>query len=129
VRDPLFFLLHANIDRLWARWQVEKGRFDSSSEDAYSPQGSSDARNCVALGQAADDTMWPWNGATRPADRCRPPTAPGGAFPAAPGLLVPPQQPRPRDLIDYRTSPASLGGAGFSYDDVPFDRPPPKASS
>lgn len=122
VLDPLFFLLHANIDRLWARWQIEKKQFDPGSADAYSPQGSSDARNCRALGQAADDTMWPWNEATRPTDPCRPPTAPGGAFPAlAPGLFVPPQQPRPRDLIDYRTSTASLGGAGFSYNDVPFN--------
>jgi tyrosinase len=128
VRDPLFFLLHANVDRLWALWQVEKGRFDPSSVLAYWPQGSS--TSCGALGHAADDTMWPWNGATHPADPCRPPTAPGGAFPAlAPGLFVPPQQPRPRDLIDYRTSPASPGGTGFSYADVPFNPPPPKASS
>ena len=21
VRDPLFFMLHANVDRLWAKWQ------------------------------------------------------------------------------------------------------------
>ena len=27
-RDPLFFLLHCNVDRLWAKWQRQNGRFD-----------------------------------------------------------------------------------------------------
>ena len=27
VRDPLFFLLHCNVDRLWAKWQRQNGRF------------------------------------------------------------------------------------------------------
>src|SRR5262249_51647375 len=28
AKDPLFFLLHANVDRLWAKWQRRFGRFD-----------------------------------------------------------------------------------------------------
>jgi len=121
VQDPLFFLLHANIDRLWAWWQVEKDRLNPASEESYSLQGSTAAGNCSTLGQAALDTMWPWNGATRPTDRCRPATAPGGVFPAfAPGVFVPPQQPRPYDLIDYRGGASSPGVGGVSYDNVPF---------
>jgi tyrosinase len=27
VKDPLFFLLHANVDRLWAKWQWLNRRF------------------------------------------------------------------------------------------------------
>ena len=27
-RDPLFFLLHCNVDRLWAKWQRVNSRFD-----------------------------------------------------------------------------------------------------
>lgn len=122
VNDPLFFLLHANIDRLWAAWQVDKNRFDPGSADAYAPQGATAGTNCATLGHFALDTMWPWNGATRPADQCRPSVAPGAPFPAlAPGVHVPPQQPRPHDLIDYRSSAASLRGAGVSYDSIPFN--------
>jgi len=38
-RDPLFFLLHANVDRAWAVWQKDKNRFDPDGLDAlsYSP--------------------------------------------------------------------------------------------
>src|SRR6266513_2066091 len=30
AKDPLFFLLHANVDRLWAKWQRRFDRFDST---------------------------------------------------------------------------------------------------
>jgi tyrosinase len=120
--DPLFFLLHTNVDRLWARWQVEKKRFDPADQAAYPLQGSSPAGNCLLLGQYSLDTMWPWNGATSPADPCRPDTAPGGSFPVlAPGIYVPPAQPRPHDMIEFRIAAASMGGAGFSYDSIPFN--------
>jgi tyrosinase len=122
VLDPLFFLLHANVDRMWAKWQVETKRFDPASDASYTLQGSAPPGNCRLLGQYSQDTMWPWNGATRPDDPCRPSIAPGGSFPAlAPGVFIPPQQPRPHDMIEYRTAAAGLGGAGFSYHRVPFN--------
>jgi tyrosinase len=120
--DPLFFLLHANVDRLWARWQVEKNRFNPVDLAAYPLQGSSPAGNCLLRGQYSEDTMWPWNGATYPTDPCRPDTAPGGSFPAlAAGIYIPPAQPRPHDMIEFRTTATSIGGAGFSYDSIPFN--------
>jgi tyrosinase len=122
VRDPLFFLLHANIDRLWALWEVENQHFDPASPDAYTLQGSSPVGSCSVLGHYSLDTMWPWNGAVQPADPCRPASAPGGAFPPiVPGVFVPPQHPRPHDLIDFRMSAAGMSGAGFAYDSVPFN--------
>ena len=35
VRDPLFFFLHANVDRLWAKWQWINHRFDATRQDSY----------------------------------------------------------------------------------------------
>jgi tyrosinase len=122
VRDPLFFLLHCNVDRLWAKWQWTNDRFDPLAADAYSPQGSfppSPPPGSSRKGHYAEDTMWPWNeeigagSATTPLDD-RPPTAPGGPFPTTVGfVLFPPSTPRPRDVIDYRTE-------SFAYDDVEF---------
>ena len=110
VNDPLFFLLHCNVDRLWAKWQYWKQRYDATQISSYDPQGTSGS---PANGQAVLDTMWPWNGVTSPP---RPSTAPGGFFPLQFGLNAPPTNPRPADAIDYEAS----SGMGFAYDDVPF---------
>jgi tyrosinase len=121
ARDPLFWLLHTNVDRLWAKWQLANARFDGTTVDAYTLQGTSGG-SCADKGHYSLDTMWPWNGAMSPSDPCRPSTAPGGAFPLArPGMFVPLAQPRPGDLIEYRSVPINVGGAGFAYDDVPFN--------
>lgn len=49
--DPVFFLHHANIDRIWAAWELlDKGH--------YHPQvGAPDGFN-------GTDTMWPWHDRT-----------------------------------------------------------------
>jgi len=109
-QDPLFFMLHCNIDRLWAKWQLANNRFDVASSDTYSDGGSSRAGDDLA------DTMWPWNGVT---GGTRPPTAPGGsfpqlAFPAKPSALI-----TVGETIDYigKTQGNELH---FHYDDVPY---------
>ena len=111
TRDPLFFLLHSNIDRLWAKWQWVRNRYDKTSLDSYSP-GSPP----VAIGDFATDTMWPWNGATAPP---RPKTAPGGhliqlAFPSKPG-----EEPTVGDVIDYIGRTQGNSNV-FDFDDVPL---------
>ena len=35
AKDPLFFLLHCNVDRLWAKWQRQNGRFDPALAASY----------------------------------------------------------------------------------------------
>ena len=54
--DPFFFLLHANVDRLWAKWQRDPffpARVDPNL--TYAPQSA----NPLLTG-----TMGPWNGQT-----------------------------------------------------------------
>ncbi len=111
ARDPLFFLLHCNVDRLWAKWQRQNGRFDAALAASY------DSSAANPIGHNLPDTMWPWNGITVPP---RPPTAPGGPLATSPCVSAPGPQPRVRDCLDYQGRIASAGRMGFDYDDVPF---------
>lgn len=134
-RDPLFFLLHANIDRLWARWQWTEtellsgvNRYDPTDISSYDLQGiyPGGATTTGPLGHYADDTMWPWDGISGEVDPAdprtwRPPINLGGPFPQTIGrALSPGPQPRPGDVIDYESSTWNYSGLGFCYDDVPF---------
>jgi len=110
-RDPLFFLLHCNIDRLWAKWQRQFGRFDPAQAASY------DSNSGNPIGHNLPDTMWPWNGIT---GGTRPPTAPGGAMAPSPYLSAPGPQPRVRDCLDYQGVVNALSYMGFDYDDAPF---------
>jgi len=110
ARDPLFFLLHCNVDRLWAKWQRQNGRFDPALAASYT--GSPNNR----IGHNLGDTMWPWNGITTPP---RPSTAPGGTMAASPAAAAPGSQPRVRDSLDYRGTINAISRMGFDYDDVP----------
>jgi tyrosinase len=110
AKDPLFFLLHCNVDRLWAKWQRLNGRFDPALASSYDTPGRPPGHNLV-------DTMWPWNGIITPP---RPPTAPGGAMAASPCVSAPGSQPRVRSSLDYQGSVSAASREGFDYDDVRF---------
>jgi tyrosinase len=111
ARDPLFFMLHANVDRLWAKWQWFHKRTSPTDARAFATAAPN------RIGHRLADTMWPWNGVT---GAPRPPTAPGGALAASPSTPAPGGTPRVRDMIDFQ---AVAGGnpLGFAYDDVPFE--------
>ena len=54
AKDPLFFLLHCNVDRLWAKWQRQNGRFNPAQAASYDsnpgkPIGHKLARHDVAV--------------------------------------------------------------------------------
>ena len=118
ARDPLFFLLHANVDRLWAKWQWFNRRFDAASVATYHRQGSAGNPGSIRVGHNLNDTMWPWNqitGAPRPA------TAPGGNFPSSSVAAAPGLTPRVLDMIDYQGVVTQGRRLGFDYDDVPFE--------
>lgn len=113
AKDPLFFLLHCNVDRLWAKWQQLNGRFDpalAASYDSNLPAGN-------PIGHNLNDSMWPWNGITGPP---RPPTAPGGALAGSPCVPAPGPQPRVRSSLDFQGAVNALSREGFDYDDVRF---------
>lgn len=109
ARDPLFFLLHCNVDRLWARWQRDLSRFNGAQDATFHSDPG------TRVGHNLQDTMWPWNGVT---GGTRPPTAPGGAMAASPCVSAPGAQPRVRDSIDYQGVINSAARLGFDYDDV-----------
>ena len=125
VRDPLFFLLHANVDRIWAKWQWTNDHFDPASTSAYTPAGAfTSGPDDVA--EYADETMWPWNGKTGPGTiasvlNVRPPAAPGGSFPQSVGYLLSPLTvPTVKSFVDIRSdrlSTTTNRGFGFAYDD------------
>jgi len=113
ARDPLFFLLHCNVDRLWAKWQRNNLRYDpvqAASYDSNLPTGN-------RIGHNLQDTMWPWNGIT---GGQRPPTAPGGGLATSASATAPGPQPRVRDCLDYQGVVAPAARMGFDYDDVRY---------
>jgi Common central domain of tyrosinase. len=122
ARDPLFFLLHANVDRLWARWQWYMQRFDMTSIDTYTFLGKAGDLGATRIGHNLLDTMWPWNQITGTgAFDDRPPTAPGGNLPRSKIVNFPSLTPTVGDMIDYQGALNPANRLGFDYDDVPFD--------
>lgn len=112
AQDPLFFLLHCNVDRLWAVWQRQQGRFDvavAAAFDTVTPPNR--------VGHNLADTMWPWNGVTTPP---RPGFALGGTLAASPCVAAPGPRPRVSDCFDYQGAIRLSNNMGFSYDDVPL---------
>ena len=110
ARDPLFFLLHCNVDRLWAKWQKQNGRFNPAVAASYDSAAA-------PIGHNLPDSMWPWNGIT---GGTRPPTAPGGALAVSPSVSAPGTQPRVQQALDYQGTLNPATSLGFDYDDVRF---------
>jgi tyrosinase len=116
AKDPLFFLLHVNVDRLWAKWQWLFGRFDTTDRATYEFLGKANDPGAERVGHNLNDTMWPWNQVTTTP---RPPTAPGGNFPASPTDNAPGLEPTVGDMIDYQGVVNLENRLGFDYDDFP----------
>jgi tyrosinase len=110
-RDPLFFLLHCNVDRLWAKWQRQNHRFDPALASSFENVSTN------PVGHRLNDSMWPWNGVTTPP---RPPFAPGGMLAPSPSAGAPGPQPLVRGCIDFQGSVAAASRMGFDYDDTAF---------
>jgi tyrosinase len=112
AQDPLFFLLHCNVDRLWALWQKQYARLDvatAASFETVTPPNR--------IGHNLGDTMWPWNGDTKPP---RPNFALGGPMATSPLVAAPGPKPRVMDCFDYQGSINPANNMGFSYDDIPL---------
>ena len=91
-RDPVFWLIHANVDRLWAEW-IDRHQATAGFQPFLPLSGGQ-------LGHNLSDSMWPWNGTTNPT----------GMLP----WTVAPETVRPADLVDHRT-------LGYHYDTIDPD--------
>ncbi len=117
-RDPLFFLLHANVDRLWAKWQFVFGRDVISENESYPYQHAGDANSWKIV----NAKQWPWDGGLSIPGSVR---APGtrrenfsrSLFAANFAQNVP----RIQDAIDHYGNRDSARYLGYAYDDVPFN--------
>jgi tyrosinase len=116
--DPLFFLLHANVDRLWAQWQFLNKLFDPAKTNSYSFRGSAGSSGATRVGHNLADTLWPWNGNhTFPRPTFTPPSS---GMPASTIANAPPITPAVRDMLDYQGHVTAGLWHGFDYDDVIF---------
>ena len=115
--DPLFFLLHCNVDRLWAQWQWHEERFDGTQPAAYFYRGQAGDPVSTRIGHNLQDTMWPWNGVT---GGLRPITAPRRPLLASRVVAGPAATPTVGDLVDFQGQHGAAP-CGFDYDDVPFE--------
>lgn len=88
--DPLFFMMHSNVDRLWAKWQHKRNHFDGNKKEAYPHQDKFKGKRGIEwveewnqnatqedlaffngagfyrqtnmdIGNFVEDTLWPWN--------------------------------------------------------------------
>ena len=110
VKDPLFFMLHSNVDRLWALWQWLNKRTDPADSKSYQGEDQD--------GRRVGDTTWPWNGVVTPP---RPNFAPGGPLPSSPVTAAPGAKPTIGDMVDFQGQPSAAARVGYGYDDVPFE--------
>ena len=88
--DPLFFMHHANVDRLWNEWQTD----NHSGSNFYPNAGEPPGHNLNNL-------MWPWVGGTPGYQSL---LIPDWALPTAIGNA----QARPADVLD-------MAAMGYTY--------------
>ena len=128
--DPLFFLLHANVDRAWALWQHSDPavRFDPTHVHAYPAQGTytgktTDGAAPFRMGSYAKDPMWPWGGYSGDRNNEDPhddwPDMHFDLLPG-PGVGGSSARPTPASMIDYLDVRGSGTGTGACYDHLSF---------
>ena len=105
-RDPVFFLHHCNIDRIWAQWQGARNRFGTGEAD-YDARIHDPTGRLVKPGHELEKEMYQG----------------GRPFTASQVLGVWPKtlsSARPMDMIDYLGVHAPAVDLGFCYDNLPF---------
>jgi len=116
-KDPLFFLLHCNVDRLWAKWQWLFDRFDKGDSNSYSPLGAAGSSNLsTRIGHNSLDSLWPWNQSNIDPR----PTPTRGSFPSTQFASAPGPTPTVEQMIDFQGKLTPDDYLGFDYADVPF---------
>lgn len=112
--DPVFWLHHANVDRLWANWQARRLAAvpGSKPEDHYPPpdQDSPFDGDLAPPGHRLDDTMWPWVG-----------SAPGfgAAISPAVAALLPDFSGAPAVSVRQVLDTTTIDATGYRYAPLP----------
>ena len=137
--DPLFFMMHSNVDRLWALWQRKRNRLVPTETDTYPFQGQYQGTPGTGrqpgnsdIGNFLEDTLWPWNfhhDPTRPLREWDFTTAGLGKgnvpqmdlqFPNSETTDYPRVPPTLKDAIDYQGRLNNGQKLGFDYDKIPY---------
>lgn len=118
-KDPLFFLLHCNVDRLWAKWQIKFDRDNLNDEKSYPYLTAADTPDSWKIINA---TQWPWDDSPSVPEGLR---APGTrkynfATSNSGGKNFPNNVPKINDAIDPFANEVPDHYLDFGYDDVPF---------
>lgn len=118
-KDPLFFLLHCNVDRLWARWQNKFDRYNLNEKKSYPYLSATDTTDPWKV---IDATQWPWNNTKSSPGSLLPPGTRKYNFATSNtgGKNFPNNVPRIQDAIDPFANEDSDHYLDFGYDDVPF---------
>jgi tyrosinase len=126
-KDPLFFMLHSNVDRLWGEWQVAHKAWDAASNDYSSGTNRSRTPWSDIDGHRLGDSMWPWDGKSGSGRGTydRPPGMPPGS-----GLAESPAAAYHTDLkaftlgdmLDYQGRKDPKKRLGMDYDTISFTK-------
>lgn len=120
-QDPLFFLLHCNVDRLWALWQFVFDRDDKNQVKTYPYQSPGDAD----FWKIINSTQWPWDGSDSEPGNLQPPGTRKENFTKSDQVQNFPQDvPKIEDSIDPFGQRNSTSDLAFAYDDTPFVKKP-----
>ncbi len=110
--DPLFWLHHAFIDRVWSRWQTNRRNAAAGStfRSHYPPQTQVSPFNgqLPPNGHRLNDLMWPWVGATAGYAV----NAPAAVQQMLPDFTTAALR-RVRDVLDTETLGSGLGGYAY----------------
>ncbi len=121
-RDPLFFLLHCNVDRLWAIWQNIFDRDDPTDPRTYPYQQAGDA----SPWEIVSAKQWPWDGGKSQPGNLSPPGTRKNNFTVSNiGTGFPENSPKLEDAIDPYAHENQDHYLGFSYDVVPYNHAEP----
>jgi len=125
-RDPIFYLLHANVDRAWLTWQRNEGAFDHTNANHFFPQGQFDVdTSSLHQGSYVQDHQWPWNlesgnqGTPQTTDDWPPVVF---ELPASFANQGPSEIPVVSESIDFMNVLGASEPHNYSYDDIPFRR-------
>lgn len=142
-QDPLFFLLHCNVDRLWAKWQFAFMRDLPTEFETYSHQNKREisfTNTSYLLGLFPEEytvvnaLQWPWDDTwAKPYNLRAPGTRSRNFTKTRTGKEITENMPSILDALDafgHRSPDPSFPNSfnnylGFAYDDVPFDHERP----